>query len=320
MKLLHTAISFPEKSVKINQFRDKFDNFEEAFRRSGVETKYVAARDETALDLAINAANELIASTSFDLNSLDGLIFLTQTPDLLLPGNSFLFLNKMGVEKNILNYDISQGCAGFVYGTHLAKSMMMANQASRVCLICSDTYSKLNDNDDRGTSMLFGDGCGIVIFDIAEGDWTIGETQVFQLAKFSDLFCSVGGGARSNYSYNGPHLKMEGAKLLMLLSTHMPRFFDAFMVSNNLKISDIDAFIFHQASAIAIENIQNLLNIPSSKLFTNFQHYGNTTSASIPIALHETISSPHFKDAKTIVCVGFGVGFSLGAAVIRRNV
>lgn len=168
--------------------------------------------------------------------------------------------------------------------------------------------------------MLFGDGCGIAIFDSAEGEWTIGDTQLLQLSKFSDLFCSVGGGAQSNYSHNAPHLKMEGAKLLMLLSTHMPRFFNAFMDSNNLKISDVDAFIFHQASAIALEKIQSLLNIPNAKFFTNFQRYGNTTSASIPIALHEAINSPDYKDAKTIVCVGFGVGFSLSAVVIRRNV
>lgn len=311
-------ISLPESCVNIESYRPRFENFDLAVSRSGVTQKHVAGESETALDLAVNAFEKLEAREPGTLASLDGIIFITQTPDYLFPGNSNLLMKRLGIEQNILNYDLNQGCAGFVYGANLAQSMIATNQASTVALICSDTYSKIISPDDRGTSLLFGDGCAVTIFSEEKGAFKLNGLAVRQLARYADLFMVADGAARDSYCSSAPHIEMQGAALLSVLATHAPDFMKKFLEDEGINKDDFDLVICHQASRVALDQIGKILGLPPSLMFRNIENFGNTTCASIPIALWDALSKPESSAYNKIFVFGFGVGFSMGAMNLER--
>lgn len=319
MRLAHIEFSVPDNRKNIAEFRGRFSDFDSAVARSGVLQKGVALPGETALDLAIATLAKLCLNQGLDLKTIDGLIFITQTQDLQLPGNAFLLLRQLGLTHNILTYDVNQGCAGFNYGLHLANSMLLAKQAKRVCVICSDTYSKLLDPDDRGTNLLFGDGCAVAVVDLGNFGAKIEKTEVRQLSQFANLFVAQGANAREDFEGEGPYLNMDGPGLLMVLSSRAPDFLNDFLTQMKRSVSDVDLFICHQASKIALDRIQGLMALSDEKMFRNLQMHGNTTSASLPIALAEALNNPKYDSAKNILCFGFGVGFSMSASWMRRD-
>ena len=319
MRLTHIDFFVPENRQDISEFKDRFSGFELATARSGVLQKGVALRGETALDLATATMRKLQIKQGLDLSTIDGLIFITQTQDLQLPGNTFLLLQRLGLSQNVLTYDLNQGCAGFNYGLRLANSMLIAKQANRVCVICSDTYSKLLAPDDRGTNLLFGDGCAAVIVDLSNTGTRVEKTHVRQLSQHAHLFVAEGSNARTDYDGKRPHLKMDGAGLLMLLTSQAPDFLACFLNQMKRSTSDIDLFISHQASKVALDRIQDLMRLPDDNMFRNLEMHGNTTSASLPIALAEALANPKYVGAKNILCFGFGVGFSMSASWMSRD-
>lgn len=319
MRLADIQIALPVGKVEIESFREQFENFDLAVDRSGVTSKFVAGADETSLDLAVAAMTKLEARSPGTTASIDGLVFITQTPDYLFPGNSFLLIDRLGMKQDIVNFDVNQGCAGFVYGMHLAEAMLAAGHATTVALICSDTYSKLIGPDDRGTSLLFGDGCAVAILSHAAGPFRVVASKVKQLSEFNRLFAVFEGGARDSYRAASPHIEMQGAALLELLGKHAPSFVDAFLVDRGLTIADIDLVVCHQASRVALDRIERLLGIPPEKMFRNIEKLGNTTCASIPIALSEALFNEESAGKKRILVFGFGVGFAMGAALLERD-
>jgi 3-oxoacyl-[acyl-carrier-protein] synthase-3 len=319
MRLTHIDFSVPENRQNISDFSDRFSGFDLAMERSGVLQKGVALPDETALDLAIATMRQLHIQQGLELSTIDGLVFITQTQDLQLPGNAFLLLQRLGMTHDVLTYDVNQGCAGFNYGLHLAQSILVANQATRVCVICSDTYSKLLAPDDRGTNLLFGDGCAAAIVDLGDVGTKIEKTKVRQLSQHAGLFVAEGSNAREDFNGERPYLKMDGAGLLMVLTSQAPDFLNSFLAQVKRSASDIDLFICHQASKVALDRVQDLMGLPDDKMFRNLEMHGNTTSASLPIALAEALENPKYAGAKNILCFGFGVGFSMSASWMCRD-
>lgn len=319
MKLVDIQIALPAGAVEIESFRNRFENFDLAVDRSGVTRKFVAGTDETALDLAVAAMTKLEERSPGTAASIDGLVFITQTPDYLFPGNSFVLIDRLGLTQDIVNFDVNQGCAGFLYGVHLASAMLASGQATRVALICSDTYSKLIGTDDRGTSLLFGDGCAVAVFSDDAGEFRVVASRVKQLSAFNRLFAVFEGGARDSYQTTSPQIEMQGAALLEVLSKHAPSFVEAFLTERGLTIADIDLVVCHQASRVALDRVERLLGVPREKMFRNLEKLGNTTCASIPIALSEALFENEHARRKRILIFGFGVGFAMGVALLERD-
>ncbi len=316
MRLLDIETALPDTVVEIEAYRDRFAHFDLAVARSGVARKYVAGPDETALDLADAAWQRLEARRPRLLETLDALIFVTQTPDHQFPGNSFLLLDRLGQTHPLINYDLNQGCAGFLYAAHLVQGMMAAGQARRVAVVFSDTYSKLIDPDDRGASLLFGDAAAVALFSEEEGPYSARAAELRPLARLNQLFTARGGAARNAYQGPPPRIEMQGAALLEVLCKHAPGFIEAHLEAQGLRMADIDLVVPHQASQIALDHLESALGTPGGVLFRNLSQFGNTTSASIPIALHEALYADGARPVRRVLVFGFGVGFSMGAMVL----
>lgn len=319
MKLRTIEIGLPETEVKIEDMKDDFADFDLAVERSGVTRKFVAAAEETALDLAVATCQSIQKSNPTAIADLDGLIFITQTPDHILPGNSFLLIDQLDLSENVVNFDVNQACAGFAYGTLLAQSLMQSNTCSSIALICSDTYSKIISPQDRGTSLLFGDGCAVTLYSKKDGAYSVAACSVKNYAKYAQLFFVQDAAARDQYRSDSPSIEMQGAALLNLVSLTAPKFLDQFFQENNLTKDEIDLFVFHQASKIALDRLQEMLAIPDHKMYRNIENYGNTTSASIPIALHDALEDMSGNPPKRILVFGFGAGFSVGAVLLQAD-
>lgn len=319
MKLKLTGIGLPKTEVKIEDMKDDFADFDLAVERSGVARKYVAAENETALDLAEATWRSIRRSDPDAFADVDGLIFITQTPDHILPGNSFLLIDRLDLGENVVNFDLNQACAGFAYGTLMARSLMQSNACRSIALVCSDTYSKIISPRDRGTSLLFGDACAVTVFSDTDGAYSVAACSVSNYAKYAQLFIVQDAAARDGYRSDSPAIEMQGAALLNLVSLTAPPFLDQFFRDHDLTKDDIDLFVFHQASKVALDRLQEMLAIPEAKMYRNIEQYGNTTCASIPIALHDALRERGENPPKRILVFGFGAGFSVGAVLLQAD-
>jgi len=319
MKLKTIEIGLPENEVKIESMKGRFADFDLAVERSGVTRKYVAAENESALDLADATCRSMRRSDPNAFADLDGLIFITQTPDHLLPGNSFLLIDRLDLSEDVVNFDVNQACAGFAYGTLMAQSLMQSNTCRSIALVCSDTYSKIISPQDRGTSLLFGDACAVTMFSNSDGAYSVAACSVKNYAKYAQLFIVQDAAARDRYRSDTPAIEMQGAALLNLVSLTAPNFLSQFFRENGLTKDDIDLFVFHQASKVALDRLQEMLAIPDDKMYRNIEDYGNTTCASIPIALHDALEDRAGNPPKRILVFGFGAGFSVGAVLLQAD-
>ena len=317
MKINCFSSFFPKNKIKIDQQFAHFSNFKLAKKRSGVNQKFVANKNETALDLAYNAFNKIEEKSIIE--ELELIVFITQTPDYLLPGNSFLLIEKLGLSKKVICYDINQACSGFIYGTLIIEQFMKSKTINKAALICSDTYSKLIDENDRGTSLLFGDAASITFFNNSLGVYNVVASKVENHSKYNNLFIVKKSGARDNFNSSNPIIEMNGMHLLNLITLVAPIFIENFLKEQSLKKNDINKFIFHQASQVALESLQKILSVPSSKIYSTLNNTGNTTCASIPITLEEMIKTYKNNLPEKVLVFGFGVGFSIGCVLLNLN-
>ena len=317
MKIKFLSSVLPKNRINVLDYNTSFSNFELAHKRSGVNQKYIVDKDQTALDLAYEAFLK-IDNLSL-VSDLQLIVFVTQTPDYLLPGNSFLLMGKLGLSEEIINFDINQACTGFIYGTLLIEKFMENGNINSAALICSDTYSKILDKEDRGTSMLFGDAASVTIFNSSEGIYSVLKSKVKNFSSYNDLFIVRSALSRDNFKSKKPLIEMKGASLLNLITLVAPNFIKEFLSSCNLKLDSIDMFIFHQASKVAIETLQSLLNISEDKVFKNISDKGNTACATIPIAIEDMTKKYSSKLPNYVLIFGFGVGFSIGCTLLKIN-
>lgn len=278
--------------------------------KTGISERYVAGNDETALSLATDAGEKLL--TEFDRDSIDGLIYVTQSPDSHIPATACLLHQKLGLPLNSFAFDLNQGCSGFVYGLSIASSMIESAGCRQVLVVCSETYRKYIDPNDRSNRPIFSDGASAVIL-TNEGTGSIGPYK----------FITDGSGApnlmlkEAKGSDGPPSLYMNGPSVLMFTKGAVPKATNALLGAASLKIGDIDQFIFHQASAVVLDYIQRALEIPDERFVRHFKNIGNTVSSTIPIALKHVMDERKLTEGMTVLLMGFGVGYSLAGCILR---
>jgi 3-oxoacyl-[acyl-carrier-protein] synthase-3 len=272
--------------------------------KTGVEKRYLCGPEDTTESLGLRAAGKLLANVP-DRSDIGFLIVVTQSPDQPLPSVSCLLHAQLGLSTRCAAFDVNLGCSGFVYALAMGGSMIESGLARRGLVVCSERYSRYIDEDDRTCRPLFSDGAAAVLLERAESD-LIGP---FDLG-------TDGSGAR-NIMVSDNRLSMNGAQVLMFTMQEVPRTVDHLLSSARLDTSQIDLFVFHQASRIVIDNLVRRLNLPEQKVFTNYDQVGNTVSASIPIALKQAAQQGRLKPGALVMLVGFGVGYSWGSCLVR---
>lgn len=302
-------------------------------QRSGVLTRHVAAENETALDLAVEACRKLLAARGGGdddvAKQIDALIFCTQSQDYIMPANSSLLHARLELPANVFAVDINSACAGFVHGLALANALVLGGQAHNVVLVNADTYSKFIHPKDRSTRVLFGDGAAATwltrdetkgIRDIVCATW----------GKLHDKFIIPAGGCRLPRSAETAkpierdkgavttqeHINMDGMGILQFVTGRVPQQVREILERNKLKPDDIDVFLFHQASRVALDSLTRALRLDPKKVFSNLPRIGNLVSASLPVAMRDAISEGVIKPGSKVLACGFGVGLTWASAII----
>lgn len=300
------AAEFPEWSV------EKIDN------KTGIQQRHIAAPGECASDLAVKAAEKLFASGAVTPSGVDYLLLCTQSPDYFLPTTACLIQDRLGLPTHAGALDFNLGCSGFVYGLGLAEGLIASQQASRILLITADTYSKYIDPKDKSVRTIFGDAAAAVLL-------SAGETEAPLLGPF--VYGTDGRGAQNLIVRNGAcrtapgegsaNLFMDGGEIFTFTLDAVPGSVDALLARSGQSLADIDLFVFHQANKFMLDHLCRKLKLPADKFYVAMRHCGNTVSSSIPIALKHAQEEGRLKTGSLVMLVGFGVGYSWGATLVR---
>jgi 3-oxoacyl-[acyl-carrier-protein] synthase-3 len=314
--------------------------------RSGVETRYYVEKGTATSDLGLGAAQKALADAGVAKEEVDYIVFATMTPDHYFPGCGGILQKKLGIGQ-IPSLDIRQQCTGFIYGLQLADALLKAGQARTVLLVGAEVHSgfmpwtawdflfgrggeppteaeKAVVTRFRDRTVLFGDAAGAVVLRAFEGERGL---LGFQLhsdgANFEDLYVPGMGFAHRPFVDEGQvrewrHVpEMNGRAVFKLAVSRMPQAVRELCAKHHMAVGDIDLLIAHQANLRINEAVQKVLGLPDDRVYNNIQKYGNTTAATIPIALDECRKSGRIREGQLVCFVGLGSGFHWGAALMR---
>ena len=273
----------------------------------GIESRPVIDNNENEKTLVLDACNKLFHNT--DKNNVDGIIHVSQSAFSRLPTSACIIQDEIGLPKNLMAFDLIQGCSGFVYGLSAATAMMEQNALKKVLIVCADTYSKYIPLNDRTNRPIFADGAAAAIVENT-GEGSIGPFSFFTDGSGGDLLTL-------QEKNGGEKLFMDGKQVLKFSVREVPKVFDNLLSKAHLEKRDIDLFVFHQASAVILRQLKNKLNIPDEKWFQNIKNIGNTVSATIPIAIKQAIDGGLYKKNMNIMLMGFGVGLSVAGCILK---
>jgi 3-oxoacyl-[acyl-carrier-protein] synthase III len=293
--------------------------------KTGITRRHIAAAGECASDLAAAAAVKLFASGACRPDDVDFLLLCTQSPDHFLPTTACLLQDRLGIPTRAGALDFNLGCSGFVYGLSLAKGLIETEQAGTVLLLTAETYSKFLHPDDRSTRALFGDAAAATL---VQARPRLGTDEMPAIGPFvfgtdgrgKDNLIVADGGVRGRAAGTPAapaYLYMNGPEIFSFTLEAVPAAVEALLQRAGRTLDDIDLFVFHQANRFMLEHLRDKLGIPPERFFVALSEYGNTVSSTIPIALKEAAERGLLTPAKSVMVVGFGVGYSWGATLVN---
>lgn len=288
--------------------------------RTGIRERHIAAPEETTSSLAIAASRRAIEKAGLTPEDIDLVIVGTATPDYLFPATACLVQNALGISGGA--FDIEAGCSSFMYALATASSLVAAGMHRNVLVTGAETLSRIMDWTDRSTCVLFGDGAGAVV--VSEGEYAMFDPQYVLGADGSGgpALCLPAGGSRfpatADTVQNNLHfIKMAGPEVFRFATRVVAEATLEVLAKTGLEIDDVDLFIPHQANSRIIDSAVRRIGMPTERVFVNLDRYGNTSSASIPIALCEAEQQGRLNPGDTVVMVGFGAGLTWGAGAIQ---
>ena len=310
--------AYPEKILDASQIAE-MTGIDETFlvKKVGVHQRHVLSEGEQALDIAEAATQKALAKANLQATDLDGLVFVTQNPDYVLPQSSALLSDRLGCKNSLPSFDLSLGCSGWVYALSIASSFADAQGLSNVAIVTCDTYTPRLAKDDKSTMAVFGDAAAATLL-IRGGDFRLGK-GVFGTDGSSGMELSSHGGdlnSASEESSTRPIIRMNGRSILEFMLTRVPDSVNECLKINNVKAEDIDCFAFHQASEYMVRLLIRQMDLDSSKVPIKINNIGNTVSSTIPILLEDRFEQTPTLN-KVIVC-GFGVGLSWASIYLYR--
>ena len=305
---------------------------ETIYEKTGISVRRVSRDNECASDLGIAAAKKLFDNGDCSPGDIDFLLFCTQTPDYFLPATACLIQDRLGLRQNCGALDFNLGCSGFVYGLALAKGLIETGSATKLLLITADTYTKFLHPSDFGVRAVFGDGAAATVISRANVDYEpigpfvfgtdgTGAPQLIvpaggmrmpptqDTAEESEVEPGVFRSARNLY--------MNGPEIFYFTLKTVPNLVNGLLTKCEMKLDDVDYFVFHQASRLVLDHLQKKMKIPEEKFSMNLESCGNTVSSTIPMALEASLKKGSIRQGFKVMLVGFGVGYSWGAAMIQ---
>ena len=307
------SVCVPKKQIINNKFL-KFKDKKEFIRHTGVNKHFLdLKRSISTSDLCQVASNNIIKNLNWKKKDIGFLLFVSQTRDFMLPNTACVLQKRLGLNKNILAYDIPLGCSGFVFGLYTA-FLMSKNMKTKGLLLSGDMSSRFIDFKDKKMLGLFGDAGTAVAIDYKK-----------KASNFSYFSFGTDGGGYKNLIYNSDgmdlkkskkFLEMDGAKIFEFALDEVPAQINKLISKSKNSINSIDYFVFHQANKFLLKTLMKKLKIPSQKIIYSIDDFGNTNAASIPITIFKNLKNK--KNLKVLIS-GFGVGYSWASAILNLN-
>jgi len=308
----------PERVVPNSEFETSIETSDEWIRsRSGIERRHFAAEGQTTSDLAARAAEAALAQAGMVANDIDAIVLATSTADLTFPSAATMVQARLGMTRGFA-FDMQAVCAGFVFALANANALILSGQARRVLVIGAETFSRLMDWTDRGTCVLFGDGAGALILEGQEGngdsnDRGILATDLNSDGRHRDILY-VDGGVSTGVT---GHLRMQGKEVFRHAVEKLAETAHAALDRVGLSGADVDWVVPHQANIRIIEATAKRMQVPMDRVVVTVQDHGNTSAASIPLALSVGVARGQIKPGDLVVAEAIGGGLAWGSVVLR---
>ena len=290
--------------------------------RTGIKERRIVEAGEKFSDLAIGAARVALADAHVDAADLDMVLVGTVSSDMLFPSTACLVQNAIGATRAAAT-DLSAACTGFLYGLHLADGLVQSGKAENVLVVGGEVLSRYLDWTDRSTCVLFGDGAGAVVLQATRGDHGVLGSSMKSNGAYGDFICMPGGGSSrpandpTSIEERLPFIKMKGNETFKIAVRAMADVSEEVLSEQGFTHQDIQLLIPHQANMRIIDAVGKQLEIDPAKVYKNIDRYGNTSAASIPIALDECAREGRVKAGDLVLMTAFGAGLTWGAALMR---
>jgi 3-oxoacyl-[acyl-carrier-protein] synthase-3 len=321
-KIITTGSYLPEKVLTNFDLEKMVDTSDEWItERTGIKERRIAAENQAASDLAYEASRVALERAALKVDDIDLIIAATVSGDMPFPSTACILQDKLGA-KNAAAFDINAACSGFIYGLYVADSFIRSGMHKRVLIIGTEVLSKITDWEDRTTCVLFGDGAGAVIIEPTEEDRGIISVFINSDGSMWDLLHLPGGGSRyptsrASIDKRLHYIKMKGNETFRVAVRTLEDLIVKILEKNKLNPSQLSLLIPHQANLRIIQATADRLGISMDKFIVNLDRYGNTSAASIPIALDEAVVTGRIKDGDYILLEAFGGGLTWASALIK---
>jgi 3-oxoacyl-[acyl-carrier-protein] synthase-3 len=291
-------------------------------KRTGIHSRHVVGEDESTATLAIDAAKAALADAKISPGELDLIVVCTVTPEMVFPATACFVQAALGV-KNIPAFDIAAACSGFVYGLSVVSKFIETGTYKKILLIGAETLTRFSDFTDRGSCILFGDAAGAVVIEpTTDPSRGVDYTTLYCDGTGWDFINVPGGGSRYGTSHSTVderlhYVKMRGRDVYKFAVDKMQTLLGECMEKCNLTVADVDMVVPHQVNLRVIESATQKFHFPMEKVYVNIDRFGNSSSASIPLALTECRDRGMVKTGSTIIMVAFGAGLTWAGAVVK---
>ena len=318
-RILGCGAYLPDKVLTNDDLAKIVDTTDEWItERTGIKRRHIVREGETTSDLALEAARRALAASGIEAGELDMVIVATTTPDETFPSTATRVQARLGMIRGAA-FDLQAVCSGFIYALAVVDSFIRTGQAKTVLVIGAETMSRILDWSDRSTCVLFGDGAGAVVVQAAEGAGTnadrgILNTKLFSDGRLHDLLYTDGGVSSTQ---TAGLLRMQGREVFRHAIVNIAEAIEASMAEAGIVSSDVDWFVPHQANRRILEGIAKKLGIAPERVIVTIEEHGNTSAASVPLALWTAVSDGRIKKGDLVLLEAMGGGFTWGAALLR---
>ena len=322
LRIAGVGYSVPETIITNDDLTKLYDTSDEwIYTRTGIKERRVVSGEECATDLGFKAAQNAIAKAKINVEDIDLIIAASSAPVDLYPAMACRIQARLGI-KNIPAFDVTAACSGLIYVLNVAKAFIASGMHKTVLIIAADNNSRLCDWEDRSVSILFGDGAGAMVVTKSDdgiddilaidvrADGALGEFITLPLIGQN---CPLVEPCKQKPSF----VKMNGKEVYKFVVKVLPEYIDKCLKAADMKAEDVDYFIPHQANQRIIDAVQQRLGYSDEKVISNIKYYGNTSAASVPIALAEGVEKGTIKLPSTAILCGFGAGMTWGVAIVR---
>lgn len=333
-QLAAIAYHLPEQVLTNAMLAEEFPEWsvEKIEEKTGIASRHIAGKDECSSDLAVAAAERLFAGGACRPEEIDFVLLCTQSPDYFLPTSACLVQQRLGIPSSAGALDFNLGCSGYIYGLSLARGLIETEQAQNVLLLTAETYSKYIHPEDKSVRTLFGDAAAATLVRRAAqpapaiGPFVFGtdgsgaQNLIVPAGAMRRRAVAVGVGAQTDEFGNvrtEEHLYMNGPEIFTFTMRAVPQAVDALLAKAGVTMETVDLFVFHQANQYMLDHLRKKIKIPQEKFVYALRETGNTVSSTIPIALTSAQQSGQLQPGQQVMLVGFGVGYSWGAALLQ---